>query len=155
MSDHNPAEKASDAWQSCQGEVGHLVHRLRWRRRSTRLRRGALLAMLAVVTVGGNYFYSDVATELSVKATGSPCDHYTQELRAFYCDKSLNELEPAFWEHLSKCPDCQREFRFFGRIARHHYAHISRHDKRAETGTPIRRISLEDLLHQATFAARD
>ena len=154
MSTANPAQTATDAWQSCKGEVGQLVHRLQWRRRSSRLRRGALLATLAVVTVGGNYFYSDVATVLSAKATGSPCDHYCQELRAYYCDKSLNELDPAFWEHLSKCPDCRREFQFVGGISHTHFAHASHHDKRAQTSTAPGNISLEELLKQATFAAR-
>ncbi len=154
MTKATSAEMTSADWQACKGEVGHLVHRLRWHRRSTRLRRGALLATLAIVTVGGNYFYSDVAAELSVEASGSPCDHYAQELRAFYCDKSLNELDPGFWVHLSKCPDCQRDFRFFGGISHSHVAHASRHDKRAQSPTASHHISLEELLKQATFAAR-
>src|SRR5579864_8953002 len=98
-----------DGWETCNGEVGKLVHRLRWRRRSQRLRRAALFAVLAFVSIGGNFVYSDVATEFSVKATGSPCDHYAQELRAFYCDGTRGELETKFWEHLSKCRDCQRD----------------------------------------------
>jgi len=154
MISENRAALATDAWQTCTGEVGQLVHHLRWRRRSARLRRGALLATLALVTVGGNYFYSDVATELSVKATGSPCDHYTQELRAYYYDKSISDLEPGFWEHLSKCRDCQREFQFVGGISHTHFAHVSHNDKRAQSGTLPGRISLEELLRQATFAAR-
>jgi hypothetical protein len=151
----SPSEDATGDWQACKGEVGHLVHRLRWRRRSTRLRRGGLLATLVIVTVCGNYFYSDVATELSVKASGSPCDHYTQELRAFYCDKSLNELDAGFWEHLSRCPDCQRDFRFFGGISHNHVvAHASPNNKRAQAPTASHPISLEEVLRQATFAAR-
>jgi hypothetical protein len=149
------AEMATNDWQACKGEVGHLVHRLRWHRRSTRLRRGALLATLAIVTVCGNYFYSDVATELAVKATGSPCDHYAQELRAFYCDKSLNELDSAFWEHLSKCHDCQRDLQFFGGIYPHsQFAHSSHHNKRAQATTTSHHISLDEVLRQATIAAR-
>jgi hypothetical protein len=145
---------SGDGWASCQGEVGKLVHRLRWRRRSQRLRRAALLAVLAFVSIGGNYVYSDVATELSVKATGSPCDHYAQELRAYYSDKSLGELEPAFWEHLAKCPDCQREFRFVGCIALKHMGHSAKPEKRGTAKTLPGHISLNDLLKQATLAAR-
>ena len=63
--------EAGGVWHDCDGEVGHLVHRLKWRRRSTRLRRGALIATLCMVTVCGNYFYSDVSTALSIEATGS------------------------------------------------------------------------------------
>jgi hypothetical protein len=147
------AEARSNEWQNCDGEVGRLVHQLRWRRRATRLRRGTLLAVLAIVTIGGNYVYSDVATVLSVRATGSPCDHYDQELRAFYCEKSLSELDDAFWIHLAKCPDCQREFRFFGGIAPHRLDHLGRHNKHGQTNGG-HRISLDELLKQATFAAR-
>jgi hypothetical protein len=143
-----------DGWESCNGEVGKMVHRMRWRRRSQRLRRAGLLAILAFVSIGGNYVYSDVATELSVKATGSPCDHYAQELRAYYSDKSLGEIEPAFWEHLAKCPDCQREFRFLGGISHPHYAHAAKHSQPAHGKTVPGRISLDDLLKQATLAAR-
>ena len=110
------AESRSNEWQNCDGELGRLVHQLRWRRRASRLRRTALLTVLAIVTIGGNYVYSDVATVLSVKATGSPCDHYNQELRAFYCEKSLSELDQAFWVHLSEVPLIARgNFAFFGR----------------------------------------
>jgi hypothetical protein len=140
------AETPASQWQQCAGEVNRLVHHLRWRRRATHLRRGALLAILAVVTIGGNYYYSDVATILSVKATGSPCDHFDQELRAFYCDKSLSELDQSFWIHLAKCPDCQKEFRFFGGISPHPHKH-----GQADTN---HQISLDDLLRQATLAAR-
>jgi hypothetical protein len=146
--------KPSDGWDSCNGEVGKLVHRLRWRRQSQRLRRAALLAILAFVSIGGNYVYSDVATELSVKATGSPCDHYAQELRAYYADRSLGDLEPAFWEHLAKCPDCQREFRFVGGISIRHVLHSAKQDKRADAKSLPGHISLDDLLKQATLAAR-
>jgi hypothetical protein len=146
-------ENAAD-WHVCTGQVGELVHRLRWRKRSTRLRRGGLLATLAMITVFGNYFYSDVATELSVKASGSPCDHYAQELRDFYSNRSLYELEPAFWEHLSKCPDCQRDFRFFGGISHTHFSHAWPSSKPAKTPAPNRHISLDELLKQATLAAR-
>jgi hypothetical protein len=144
-----------DGWESCNGDVGKLVYRLRWRRRSLRLRRAALLAVLAFVSIGGNYVYSDVATELSVKATGSPCDHYAQELRAYYSDKSIGDLEPAFWEHLSKCPDCQREFRFVGGISHHQMAHSAKHGQGANAAKSLPgHISLDDLLKQATLAAR-
>ena len=112
-----------------------------------------VLAVLAIVTIGGNYVYSDVATVLSVRATGSPCDHYDQELRAFYCEKSLSELDDAFWIHLAKCPDCQREFRFFGGIAPHRLDHLGPHNKHGQTNGG-HRISLDELLKQATFAAR-
>jgi hypothetical protein len=147
-----PAEAVAGNWQACEGEVGQLVHRLRWRRRSSRLRLGALLATLALVTLSGNYFYSDVATELSIKASGKPCDHYAQELRAFYCDKSLGELDPQFWEHLSKCPDCQRDFRFFGSISNSSVAHASP-SKKARALHSSHPISLEQLLQEGTFAA--
>ena len=147
------AEPKSNAWQNCEGEVGHLVHQLRWHRRAARLRRTALLTVLVIVTIGGNYVYSDVATVLSVKATGSPCDHYDQELRAFYCEKSLSELDDAFWIHLAKCPDCQREFHFFGGIAPHRFNHIGPNHKHRQTDTD-HHISLDELLKQATFAAR-
>jgi hypothetical protein len=148
------AKMASNEWQNCEGEVGRLVHHLRWRRRAARVRGAVLLAILAVVTVGGNFYYSDVATVLSVRATGSPCDHFDQELRAFYCDKSLSELDQAFWVHLAKCPDCQREFRFFGGIADHRIAHLARHNQRTQLDTTSHHISLDELLKQATFAAR-
>jgi hypothetical protein len=152
MKSKSDATVAGD-WRVCEGEVGHLVHRLRWRRRSSRIRRGALLATLAIVTLCGNYFYSDVATELAIKASGKPCDHYAQELRAFYCDKSLGELDTQFWEHLSRCPDCQRDFRFFGSISRHAVAHALPHDKGAHSPGSGHSISLDQLLQQATFAA--
>jgi hypothetical protein len=154
MINSTPTQLPADEWQSCKGEVGQLVHRLRWQRRSTQLRRGALLATLAMLTVGGNYYYSDVATELSVKASGSPCDHYSQELRAYFCDKSISDLDPSFWEHFSKCPDCRREFKFFGGISHTHLAHVSNAQKRAETDGTTHHISLDELLKQATFAAR-
>jgi hypothetical protein len=154
MINANRSTMTGDAWETCNGEVGKLVHRLRWRRRSQRLRRAGLLAVLAFVSIGGNYVYSDVATELSVKATGSPCDHYAQELRAYYSDKSLGELEPAFWEHLSRCPDCQREFRFVGGISHHQASHAAKHDHRADAKALSGHISLDDLLKQATLAAR-
>ena len=109
-------DQTADSWRPCTGEVAHLVQKLRWRRRANRIRQGSLVATLVLIVVFGNYFYSDVATELSVKATGSPCDHYTQELRAFYCDGTRGELETKFWEHLSKCRDCQRDFSFYGSI---------------------------------------
>jgi hypothetical protein len=147
------AETVAGDWHACAGEVGHLVHRLRWRRSSSRMRRGALLATLALVTVYGNYFYSDVATALSIKVSGKPCDHYSQELRAYYCDKSLNDLEPKFWEHVAKCPDCQRDFKFFDGIYQHHLAHVSPQDKRAHSPGAHHPISLEELLKQATVAA--
>jgi hypothetical protein len=154
MTNANPSTTAGDAWESCNGEVGKLVHRLRWRRRSQRLRRAALLSVLAFVSIGGNYVYSDVATEFSVKATGSPCDHYAQELRAYYSDKSLGELDPAFWEHLSRCPDCQREFHFLGGISNCPVNHPAKHDHRVDAKALPGHISLDDLLKQATLAAR-
>jgi len=147
------AETVAGDWHACEGEVGHLVHRLRWRRRSSRLRRGALLATLALVTVSGNYFYSDVATELAIKASGKPCDHYAQELRAFYCDKSSGELDPQFWVHLPKCPDCQRDFKFFDSIGKRSIAHVSHQNKGVHSPRVSHPISLEQLLQQATFAA--
>lgn len=150
----NRAGTTSDGWEACHGEVGKMVHRMRWRRRSQRLRRAALFAVLAFVSIGGNYVYSDVATELSVKATGSPCDHYAQELRAYYSDKSLGEIDPAFWEHLSKCPECQREFRFLGGIAGRHHTEAAMHNRSAHTNSLPGHISLDDLLKQATLAAR-
>ena len=141
-------------WQTCNGEIGHLVHRLRWRRRSQRLRRGALLLVLAMVTCCGNYFYSDVATELAIKASGGkPCDHYSQELRDFYCDHRIGELETKFWEHLSKCPDCQRDFRFYAGISRKTFAHSSLHEKGARHPQSNRPISLEELQHEALLGA--
>jgi len=140
-------------WQACEGELGQLVHRLRWRRRSSRLRRGALLATLAFVTFSGNYFYSDVATELAIKATGKPCDHYSQEMRAFYGEKSQGELDPQFWEHLPKCPDCQRDLKFFGSIAHHSMAHVSPQNKGVHSPRAMHPISLEQLLQQGTIAA--
>ena len=154
MTNEKTSTMTGESWESCNGEVGKLVHRLRWRRRSQRLRRAGLLAVLAFVSIGGNYVYSDVATQLSVKATGSPCDHYAQELRAYYADKSLGELEPAFWEHLSRCPDCQREFRFVGGISHRPAPHAAKHEHRADAKGLSGHISLDELLRQATLAAR-
>lgn len=137
------------AWRSCEGEVDRLVHRLRHRRRSDRVRRSALAASLALLVVAGNYFYSDVVTALSIRATGSPCDHYTQELRAFYCDESCNELETKFWEHVSKCPDCQRELEFCGQIAHSSAVHPRGHSVAKAT----RPISLDELMKNVPLAA--
>ncbi len=113
-----PTRHSDEMWHDCAGEVGRLVRRLRWRRRSTQIRIGALVAILIGIALTGNYFSSAVESSIELKFTGRPCTHYVEEMRAVYCDHSAPDLDEAFWNHVAKCPDCERDLNFYGAIGR-------------------------------------
>lgn len=148
----NTPEREVGGWRTCDGEVGKLVHRLRWRKRSAQIRRTALLATLVALTLSGSYFYSDVVTEMEVGMTGSRCVHYSEEIRAFYCDKSQSELEPKLWEHISTCPDCRREFGFFSGISQARVARATPIKRSVQLDAEPLRISFEQITRGATLA---
>ena len=145
-----------DQWRRCDGEISQVVHRLRWRRRTTRIRTAALFVMLLVVSVGGSYFRSEIDAKLAIQATGSPCDHYMEEIRGFYCDRTQYELEPKLWEHIAHCRDCGRDFLFFGGIAHSGHPHVSKPNAdSAHFGTAApATASFEWILREGTLAAQ-
>jgi len=148
----NTPEREVVGWRTCDGEVGKLVHRLRWRKRSAQFRRSALLVTFVALTLSGSYFYSDVVTAFEVGMTGSPCVHYSDELRAYYCDKSQSELEPKLWEHISNCPDCRREFGFFSGISQARVARATPNKRSVQLESEPLRISFEQIAGGATLA---
>jgi len=150
--DFNTAECEAGGWRTCDGEVGKLVHCLRWRKRSAHIRQTALLVTFVALTLSGSYFYSDVVTEIEVGMTGSPCTHYSEELRAFYCDKSRSELEPKLWEHISTCRDCRREFGFFSGISQARIARVTPNKRSVQLEAQPLRISFEQIAGGATLA---
>lgn len=139
-------------WHECDGEVGRLVHQLRWRRRATPVKRGALVLGILLLFVPLHYFFSDAISEIEANVTGCTCDHYMEEMRDFYCEKSRDRLDVKLWEHLSTCRDCRKTFTLYTRIARTSVARASVNGNRTHTTSPKHPISLEQLLKGATFA---
>lgn len=143
-------------WRSCQGEVGSVVHGLRWRTRRAVLRRGAFLAVFATVAISSRAYYSEVVAQLENRATGSPCAHYTDEMRDYFCEKTRADLEPKLWDHISHCAECQREMGFYCGISE---SSVVRSSPRPESSAHIpghqHPISaFEQILESATLATR-
>ena len=147
--------KPDTEWRHCHGEVGHLVHGLRWRTRRAILRRSALLATFAMVAVGSRFYKPEVEAQLENRATGSACAHYSDEMRDYFCEKTRAELEPKLWDHISHCPECQRELGFFRGISESSVARASWPKASAHIPGHQHPVSaFEQFLQGATLATR-
>jgi hypothetical protein len=148
-----------DGWRACGGEVRGLVHRLRWRRRAQQSRQFVALVIIALAPVSlcfSSYVKSFLTSQIELKTAAVPCGYYEDEMRAYYCDKSRSDLPPDLWVHLSHCPDCGRDLRFYGGIAQcrpdsragqvKHSAHVHR--------APEQAVTLMQVLTEGTLAVQ-
>lgn len=140
-------------WRPCDGEVNKIVRRLRLRRRGRQIRPAMLLAVFAVISVAGRFYYPEIVATMDASVAGSPCDHYMGEMREFYCDKSRSDLEPRLWEHLSTCSDCRKAMRLCGSISRASEISVTSHEHSAQTGAAGHPVSLRLFARDATLAA--
>jgi hypothetical protein len=110
----------ADGWRACGGEVRGLVRRLRWHRRLHQTRQFVALVVIAMAPVSlafSSYVKTFLTSQIELKTAAVPCGYYEDEMRAYYCDKSRSDLPPELWVHISHCPDCGRDLRFYGGIA--------------------------------------
>jgi hypothetical protein len=141
---------AASTWRPCNDEVGHLVRKLRLRRHVTQIRAATLLALLGVVAFSGHCYYPAIARQMEVRMTGSYCERCQTQMQRFYDrhNHSPADLDPEFWTHLSHCPDCSAQLRFYLEIAHPAIARSSRpalQGKRADVPLSSKPISLNEM----------
>jgi hypothetical protein len=144
--------KNAPEWHNCDGEVSRLVQRLRWRRRSGRIRQGTLFGLLAFAVFAGSYLYPEMVVRMEASATGSNCEHYMQQMRAFYCEGSGVDLDPALWEHLATCSDCRRSLSLYGNMSSWRMAHSPRREHAHAEPGQTHRLKVDPSLGSALFA---
>jgi hypothetical protein len=146
-----------NAWRPCHDEVSHLVRKLRVRRHVSQIRAATLLALFGVVAFSGHCFYPAIAQQMEVRMTGSYCERYQTQMEHFYdrFNRSPADLDPEFWAHLSRCPDCRAQLRFYLEIAHPAIARASRpalQGKRADLPLSNMPISFNEMPDHSLLA---
>jgi hypothetical protein len=153
---HKQTIEGQEEWRAAGGEVGRMVRRLRWRRRSQRASKAALLVLVVLAPVSLAYWTSVelfLTSQIELRVASAPCTYYEGEMLAYYSDKSRSDLPPQLWEHISTCSDCSKDLMFYGGIAQsqdghsrkaHQSVHVHRGTKSA--------VSLTGLWAEGTLA---
>jgi hypothetical protein len=149
------AGDVGSAWRPCDSEVTHLVRRLRMHRHARQIRTVSLIALFGVVAFSGHCFYPEIAAQMEVRMPGGYCEHYQTQMEHIYCDHAPIDLDPEFWTHLSKCPDCRVAFKFYLGIGHPAVAHASKpslRTKRADLPNSTTPISLSEMPGESVLA---
>jgi hypothetical protein len=153
---HKQSVEHRDEWHASGGEVGRMVRRLRWRRRSQRASKAVLMVLVVLAPVSLAYWTSVelfLTSQIELRVASAPCTYYEDEMLAYYSEKSRSDLPPQLWEHIATCSDCSKDLMFYGGIAQskggrrgkvHPSAHVHRGTERA--------VSLMGLWAEGTLA---
>jgi hypothetical protein len=109
-----------EEWHASGGEVGRMVRRLRWRRRSQRASKVALMVIVVLAPVSLAYWTSVelfLTSQIELRVASAPCTYYEDEMLAYYSEKSRPDLPPQLWEHIATCSACSKDLVFYGGIA--------------------------------------
>jgi hypothetical protein len=145
-----------DEWRACGGEVGRMVRRLRWRRRSQRASKAALMVLVVLAPVSLAYWTtveSFLTSQIELRVASAPCTYYEDEMLAYYSEKSRSDLPPQLWEHIATCSACSKDLIFYGGIA----ASKVRHQGAVPPSAHVHRstesaVSLTELWAEGTLA---
>jgi hypothetical protein len=155
---HEQSTHAND-WRSCDGQVHHLVRRLRWRRRAHVARQFLAVLFVAIVPVTLCYSASVrlfLTSQIELKTASVPCGYYEDEMRAFYFDKTRSDLPSDLWVHIAHCRDCSRDLMFYGGIARCARDHrpVTKHSASVQH-EPEQAVTLMRIFAEGTIAVKN